>query len=99
MVFNTDYSLMQVKSIAKYFRPSLSYQFSLRSLFCLFLKGRFIHFTVSACLIIFADLSESLLLNDVICIGISYLGTYNNASCIIVLKQYRIERQFCAGNV
>ena len=32
---------MQVKSIAEYFRPSLSYQLSLRSLFCLFLSGRF----------------------------------------------------------
>ena len=41
--------LMQVKSIAEcskgsilqYFRPSLSYHLSLRSLFCLFLSGRF----------------------------------------------------------
>ena len=49
MVFNTDYRLMQVKSIAEcskgsilqYFRPSLSYQLSLRHLFCLFLSGRF----------------------------------------------------------
>ena len=40
---------MQVKSIAEcykrsilqYFRPSLSYNLSLRSLFCLFLSGRF----------------------------------------------------------
>ena len=40
---------MQVKSIAEcskgsilqYFRPSLSYHLSLRSLFCLFLSGRF----------------------------------------------------------
>ena len=40
--------LMQVKGIAEcskgsilqYFRPSLSYQFSLRPLFCLFLSGR-----------------------------------------------------------
>ena len=40
---------MQVKSIAEcspwsilqYFRPSLSYQLLLRSLFCLFLSGRF----------------------------------------------------------
>ena len=31
---------MQVKSIAQYFRPSLSYRLSLRSLFCLFLSGR-----------------------------------------------------------
>ena len=45
----TDYGLMQVKSIAEcskgsilqYFRPSLSYYFSLRSLFCLFLSGQF----------------------------------------------------------
>ena len=48
MVFNTDYRLMQIKSIAEcsngsilqYFRPSLSYHMSLRSLFCLFLIGR-----------------------------------------------------------
>ena len=47
--FKTDYRLMQVKSIAEcskgsilqYFRPSLSYYLSLRSLFCLFLSGRF----------------------------------------------------------
>ena len=31
---------MQVKSIADYVRPSLSYHLSLRSLFCLFLSGR-----------------------------------------------------------
>ena len=31
---------MQVKSILQYFRPSISYCFSLRSLFCLFLSGR-----------------------------------------------------------
>ena len=49
MVFKTDYCLMQVKSIAQcskesllqYFRPSLSYQLSLRSLFFIFLNGRF----------------------------------------------------------
>ena len=48
LVFNTDCRLMQVKSIAEcskgsilqYFRPSLSYHLSLRSLFCLFLSGR-----------------------------------------------------------
>ena len=48
MVFNTDYHLMQVKiiaecskgSILQYFRPSLSYHLSLKSLFCLFLSGR-----------------------------------------------------------
>ena len=42
-----NYHLMQVKSIAEcskgsilqYFRPSLSYHLSLRSLFCLFLSG------------------------------------------------------------
>ena len=47
--FKTDYRSMQVKSIAEcskesilqYFRPSLSYHLSLRSLFCLFLSGRF----------------------------------------------------------
>ena len=45
----TKYRLMQVKSIAEcsegsilqHFRPSLSYHLSLRSLFCLFLSGRF----------------------------------------------------------
>ena len=49
MFFKTEYRLMQVKSIAEcskgsilqYFRPSLSFQLSLRSLFCLFLSGRF----------------------------------------------------------
>ena len=48
-VFKTNYLLMQVKSIAEcskesilqHFRPSLSYHLSLRSLFCLFLSGRF----------------------------------------------------------
>ena len=47
--FKTIYRLMQVKSITEcsnwsilqYFRPSLSYNLSLRSLFCLFLSGRF----------------------------------------------------------
>ena len=47
LVFNTDYRLMQVKSIAEcskgsilqYFRPSLSYNFPLRHLFRLFLSG------------------------------------------------------------
>ena len=44
LVFKTNYHLMQVKSIAEcspYFRTSLSYHLSLRSLFCLFLSGRF----------------------------------------------------------
>ena len=49
LVFKTNYCLMQVKSIAEcskgsilqYFRPSLNYHLSLRSLFCLFLSGRF----------------------------------------------------------
>ena len=49
LVFKTDYRLMQVKSIAEcskgsilqYFRPSSSYYLSLKSLFCLFLNGRF----------------------------------------------------------
>ena len=48
LVFNTDYPLMQDKSIAEcskgstlqYLRSSLSYHLSLRSLFCLFLSGR-----------------------------------------------------------
>ena len=46
--FKVNYSFMQVKSIAEcskgsilqYFRPSLSYHLSLRTLFCLFLSGR-----------------------------------------------------------
>ena len=45
--FNADYCLMQVKSVAQcsngsilqYFRPSLSYHYPLRSLFCLLLSG------------------------------------------------------------
>ena len=41
---------MQVKSIAEcilqYFRPSLSYQLSLRPLFCLFLNGGFTVFGI-----------------------------------------------------
>ena len=49
LVFKTNYRLMQVKSIAEcskgsilqYFQPSLSYHLSVRSLFCLFLSGRF----------------------------------------------------------
>ena len=40
LVFKTGYRLMQVKNIAKYFRPSLSYHLSLRLLFCLYLSGR-----------------------------------------------------------
>ena len=48
LVFNTDYRLMQVESIAEcskegilqYFRPSLSYHFPFRTLFCLFLSSR-----------------------------------------------------------
>ena len=48
LVFNTNYHLMQVKSIEEcskrsilqYFRPALSYHLSLRSLFCLFLSSR-----------------------------------------------------------
>ena len=51
LVFKTNYCLMQVKSFAKcspwsilqYFRLSLSYHLSSRSLFCLFLSGRFTH--------------------------------------------------------
>ena len=50
LVFKTNYPLMQVKSIAEcakgsilqYFRPSISYHLSLRSLFCLFVSGSFI---------------------------------------------------------
>ena len=48
LFLKTDYRLMQVKSIAEcskgsilqFFRPSLSYHLSLKSLFCLFLIGR-----------------------------------------------------------
>ena len=48
-VFKMDYLLMQVESIAEcskgsilqYFRPSLSYQLSLRPLLCLSFSGRF----------------------------------------------------------
>ena len=45
LVLKTVYHLMQVKSIAEwsilqYFRPSLSYHLTSRSLFCLFLRGR-----------------------------------------------------------
>ena len=41
IVFKPNYRLMQVKSIIlQFFRPSLSYHLSLRSLFCLFLTGR-----------------------------------------------------------
>ena len=47
LVFKTDYHLMQVKSITicskgsilPCFRPSLSYQLSLRPIFCVFLSG------------------------------------------------------------
>ena len=45
LVSKTKYRLMQVKSIVEcskeYSAPSLSYHLSLRSLFCLFLSGRF----------------------------------------------------------
>ena len=47
LVFKIDYRLMQVErvaecskgSILQYFRPSISYNLSLISLFCLFLSG------------------------------------------------------------
>ena len=47
-IFNTDYHLIQVKSIAEcskgsilqYFQPALSYHFPLRPLVCLFLSDR-----------------------------------------------------------
>ena len=49
IVFKTNYRLLQVKSIAEcskrsilqYFRHSLSYHLSLRSLVCLFMSGHF----------------------------------------------------------
>ena len=65
MGFKATYRLMQVKSIAEcskwsilqYFRPSLSYQLSLRPLFYLFLSARFTqvllyisHFFQSTCI-------------------------------------------------
>ena len=48
MFYKTNYGLMHVKGIAEcskgsilqYLRPSLSYQLSSRSLFCVFLRGR-----------------------------------------------------------
>ena len=51
-----NYRLMQVKGIEEcangcilqYFRPLLSYHLSLRSMFCLFLSGRYTAFTVTA---------------------------------------------------
>ena len=52
LAFKTDYCLMQVKSIAECsFRPSLSYHLSLRSLFCLFLSGRFRQVLLYQCMI------------------------------------------------
>ena len=46
VVFKNKYRLMQVRSTAEcilqYFRPSLRYHLSLRSVFCLFLSGHFI---------------------------------------------------------
>ena len=49
LIFEDHCRLMQIKSIAEcskgsilqYFRPSLTYHLSLRSLFCLILSGRF----------------------------------------------------------
>ena len=59
LVYKTNYRLMHVKSIAEfpkgsilqYFRPSLSYHLSFRSLFCLFLSGRLrqVLYTISFC--------------------------------------------------
>ena len=57
LVFKTDYCLMQVKSIAEcskrsilqYFRPSLSYHLSLRSLLCQFLSGSLRHVLLYYC--------------------------------------------------
>ena len=57
LVFKTNYPLMQVKTIAEcskrsilqYFRPSLSYHLSLRSLFCLFLRGCFTQVLLYQC--------------------------------------------------
>ena len=52
LFFNTDYHLMQVKSIAEcsmesilqFFWPSIRHHWSLRALFCLFLSSRFRQF-------------------------------------------------------
>ena len=76
LIFKTDYHLLQVKSIAEcskmsilqYFRPSLSYHLSLRSLFCIFLSGRLRQvFTVlsysSVITYVLGDLVETVLLS------------------------------------
>ena len=65
LVFRTDYSLMQVKSIAEcskrafFIRPALSYNLSLRPLFCLFLSGHLkqVLLHVKSTLISCADIS------------------------------------------
>ena len=57
LVFNNNYRLMQVKSIAEcskrnilqYFRPSLSYHLPLRSLFCLFFTGFPVYINLVEC--------------------------------------------------
>ena len=71
LVFKTDYHLMQVKSIAEcslwsilqYFRPSLSYHLSLRSLFCLFLSGRLRRFYCTR-ILVFTIWSSVLCMTD-----------------------------------
>ena len=63
---------MQVKSIAEcskgsilqYFRPSLSYHLSLRSLFCLFLRGRFTQVLLYLCFFQMADFLEGEFLKE-----------------------------------
>ena len=49
--FNTGQSIAECSmgSILQYFRPSLSYHLSLRSLFCLFLSGRFTQVLLFVC--------------------------------------------------
>ena len=59
LVFKTNYRLMQVKSIAAFFRPSLSYHMPLRSLFCLFLSGRKDRFYCIYCSDLLATASET----------------------------------------
>ena len=76
LVFKTDYRLMQVKNIAEcskgsilqYFRPSLSYQLSLSTSFCLFLSGRLRQ--VNLCAIILYSYSVTVLPHGMQCPGL-----------------------------
>ena len=82
MVFNTNYRLMQDKSIAK------GYHLSLRSLFCLFLRGRIRQVYCSLSLPLFYGMLSSLtvcfmgvpvLYIDIVCFG---LAMWHGASCL-----------------